>query len=151
MSIEKLKKLRAKREELSKQIRESAKTLFKKASATLFEEHPVLIQFAWTQYTPYFNDGDTCTFSSNAEDAGIWFVGEEKDLDDSPYDHEFATRRWDGKKSVAVPESNNSRAAVAVKEFLGNFDDDDYLGMFGDHTKVVVTKTGVETEEYEHE
>src|SRR5688572_27883088 len=29
------------------------------------EDHPEIQQISWTQYTPYFNDGDECTFGVN--------------------------------------------------------------------------------------
>lgn len=33
----------------------------------LFGKYPDLISFSWTQYTPYFNDGDECVFSVYAD------------------------------------------------------------------------------------
>lgn len=40
---------------------------FKKAIAFLFDKHPKLEKFSWTQYTPYFCDGDVCEFSANTD------------------------------------------------------------------------------------
>lgn len=34
-------------------------------TAALFEKYPFLGAIGWTQYTPYFNDGDACVFSTS--------------------------------------------------------------------------------------
>jgi hypothetical protein len=61
--------------ELQKQIKAFAQetkkrneAFFKEAVKSVFEEHPNVQSFSWTQYTPYFNDGDACEFSANVED-----------------------------------------------------------------------------------
>jgi len=59
--------LKNKLAEARKQMEETAKTAFREMSAELFEANPDLMAFSWTQYTPYFNDGDECVFRSNGE------------------------------------------------------------------------------------
>ena len=44
-----------------------------------------------------------------------------------------------------------SKKAKVVSKFLSVFDEDDLETMFGDHTRVTVTRKGADTEEYEHE
>lgn len=34
---------------------------------SLFKKHKTFKNFSWTQYTPYFNDGDPCTFGVNKD------------------------------------------------------------------------------------
>lgn len=140
MSVKKLAELRKTKLELLEEIKKSAKALFKEASATLFEEFPVIEEFRWTQYTPYFNDGDTCTFSSNHSYARVVF-NDSTEEDEDDYDNE------------GYDESTplHKKAGKAVEKFLGNFDDDDMLSMFGDHVKVSVTKKGIEVEDYDHD
>jgi hypothetical protein len=148
-AVDKLKDLRSQREELSKKIRESAKILFKEATSTLFQEFPTLEYFAWRQYTPYFNDGETCEFSANVDDIDFKFTDEDEERE---YFGLLNLKYYDGKKYVdQTALSVNDSAVKEILNFLELFDDDDYLGMFGDHAKVVVTKTGVETENYEHD
>ena len=48
-------------------MEETAKGLFTEMSTELFNENPTLMGFGWTQYTPYFNDGDVCTFRCNSD------------------------------------------------------------------------------------
>jgi hypothetical protein len=54
--------LRKKIQDARKQMEETAKGLFTEMSAELFAENPQLVSYSWTQYTPYFNDGDECVF-----------------------------------------------------------------------------------------
>lgn len=46
-------------------MRENSKGLIEGASKILFESCPEIKQVHWTQYTPYFNDGEACEFSVN--------------------------------------------------------------------------------------
>jgi hypothetical protein len=41
--------------------------LLKKAKL-IFDKHPALSSFGWTQYTPYFNDGEACYFGVQADE-----------------------------------------------------------------------------------
>ena len=162
-AVEELKNLRAKREELSKEITKKATVLFKEASSTLFVEYPNLVSFGWTQYTPYFNDGDTCEFGSRHDSPFIKFTSSEnsEDEDDLDYEDEFSTYHYyNYNKSYKVktlkPELTEAQlkeveTGNAVVAFLKNFDDSDMLHMFGDHQKVIVTAKKVESEDYDHD
>lgn len=68
-----LDELRKKRDDINKQLQEQAKTLFLESAKSVFENHPDLKSFSWTQYTPYFNDGDTCEFSAHTDDPYIQY------------------------------------------------------------------------------
>lgn len=48
-----------------KQMEETAKALFNEMADDLFKENSALQSFSWTQYTPFFNDGDECVFRCN--------------------------------------------------------------------------------------
>lgn len=115
------------------------KAAFGEGAKDLFVAHPELETFSWTQYTPYWCDGDQCTFGVNNDYPEI--NGDE--VHDS---------RWDRtlKKSVPI-EHKLGPANKAVKAFLDTFSTSDYEAMFGDHVKVTVNKDGVEVEEYEHD
>lgn len=66
-AAKKYQALRAKIADARKQMEETAKGLFTEMSAELFADNPTLQGFSWTQYTPYFNDGDVCTFSAHTD------------------------------------------------------------------------------------
>jgi hypothetical protein len=129
-------------------LREEAKTkvesIFKTAALELFVEYPDLKSISWSQYTPYFNDGDSCNFSSNHSYAAIKFVASDDEDEDEDDDYQ------DGfNESLATPEQ--LKAGKAAEEFLENFDDDDMENLFGDHVKVIITKDGIEVEDYDHD
>jgi len=60
---DKIKLLRNKNNEISN-LKKDALTLSKEVfndwCKEIFEKHPKVESFGWNQYTPYFNDGDTC-------------------------------------------------------------------------------------------
>ncbi len=116
--------------ELRKTIKKQAKDFFSEASKGLFEKYPELTSFRWSQYTPYFNDGEPCVFSANVE---------------YPYlngsDEEFFSDK----------DEPLNKAGKAVLKLLRAFEDDDYETMFGDHCQVTVTAKGIDVESYEHD
>ena len=46
-----------------KLMKEVAKDALKEKFAAFFLLHPKIQNFEWRQYTPYFNDGDSCVFN----------------------------------------------------------------------------------------
>ena len=70
MDNDKFAILREKQEEIRKmkqEMLEASNKIFTDLTKTIFEDHPKLESFGWSQYTPYFNDGETCTFSANKQ------------------------------------------------------------------------------------
>lgn len=59
--------LRAKIVAAKKQMEETAKSLFREMSSAFFEANPEIMGFGWAQYTPYWCDGEPCTFSANTD------------------------------------------------------------------------------------
>src|SRR5689334_3768923 len=78
------------------EAKQAAQAAFQEGTAKLFELFPAMESFGWTQYTPYFNDGEECVFSANTEYPTI-----------------------NGEK-----EYYNTPEADAVSGFLGLFGDD---------------------------
>ena len=54
--------------EADRQMSEAIKTVIFPTIKPLFDEFPFLAEVAWTQYTPYFNDGEPCVFSCAIDD-----------------------------------------------------------------------------------
>lgn len=175
-------RLLAIREEM-KRLREKAKktsqNVFNAESGKLFEDHPDLVSFSWTQYTPHFNDGDPCTFSSHhdcfsmimkrpvdeetrkkteAARAALAEIGES--LPERPEEQDEILfeeagysydSTWESTKAKfdAVPGSRET--AESIKTFLSVFDDEDFHQMFGDGMEVTVTKDGANAKWYDHD
>ena len=101
-------------EKLRKEAKAKVESIFKVTALELFVEYPDLKSISWSQYTPYFNDGDPCYFSSNHRYAAIKFVsadGPDDDDDDDDYqegyDESSATPKQ-LKAGKAAEESNPS-------------------------------------------
>lgn len=139
--------------ELAKKLHETFHGLTKE----LFITYPELKSFEWTQYTPYFNDGEECEFDANVDYPS--FNGYNSDYDrEGPAEwidiEELSkTEIWDGNKRVVNPNYNKYYGEIitTVKLFLKQFSNDDYQSLFDNHVTVIVTAEGVKVEEYEHD
>lgn len=144
---------------LKKEMIEASNKIFTDISKSIFEEHPKVKSFSWTQYTPYFNDGETCYFSVNNDYISI----NDQSVDESDWISETKITKygtWNREKKVyegrvEVPNLNYdpelAKAADEIREFLKQFDDDFFLEQFGDHAEVVVTEDGVNINDCEHD
>src|SRR5688572_30748584 len=74
-------------------LREKGQEIIKVAFRDMFEKHPDLISLRWTQYTPYFNDGDACTFSVHDPEAG-WVGMPDYDPNEDQGDGEHRYLSW---------------------------------------------------------
>ena len=162
MNNDKFAILREKQEgikKLKEEMLEASNKIFTEMTKVIFEEHPKVKSFGWNQYTPYFNDGETCTFSANVD--YIYING--TCVDDSDWVSEKIITNygtWNREKKVyegrtEIPNLNYDSELVKstdnIIEFLRNFDEDFFMSQFGDHAEVTVTLEGVSVDEYEHE
>ena len=154
-------------EELSERmtkIKEEAKvemtSIFKEETDILFEKYDWLEEISWTQYTPYFNDGDSCEFSVNSD---VSINGTEGYLDGRKfkiYDNTYSSIISDDTDEFIDTIRDNKQMQdeyIKVQDtmeyivgFLAN-NEDIALDMFGDHTKVSVQRGGTYTEKYDHD
>lgn len=159
------------RREMQELISNKAKGVMKDVFGKIFETYPFVTCIAWTQYTPYFNDGEECIFGVNEAN----YTTSEKWQDMSPYDFEETTpsepgdyarenadkgdkyyigriKEWDdfvakhGKD--AVVSLNNEMGEL--NRFLSGMDEHLKI-MFGDHVVIYATKDGIEVQEYDHD
>jgi len=162
MNNEKFAILREKQEEIKKlkeEMLEASNKIFTDLTKTIFKEHPKLESFGWSQYTPYFNDGETCTFSANIDyiyingqpaDEADW-INETKITNYGTWNRE--KRQYEGRTEVANLDYDPELAKITdeVKDFLSNFDEDFFLSQFGDHAEITITAEGVSVDECEHD
>ena len=167
-------------EALKKSHIEASKQVFHKAISAFFQKYPEVEALRWNQYTPYFNDGDTCEFSVHE-----LFCGTAMDLkkieegeitlddlyDSNPYDEpekymfEYAQREgplkqyyvdrikdWEDMKAKYGDRLNELNAGVKqFKKIFNSIPDDTMLSLFGDHVVVTATRRGIDVDEYDHE
>ena len=106
------------------EFKEKGGELFKALLSPVFENFPEVNSISWTQYTPYFNDGDECTFGVRNDYPEV--NGEEVDY--------------------------KSKLLKDIVENLQAIDEDIYKFAFGDHVKVTIHRDGkVEIDEYSHD
>jgi hypothetical protein len=130
-------------------------------------DDPTIVEFGWRQYTPYFNDGEPCTFSAH----GTW-VRTTADEDADKYELEMWGHRslgkTDGGEWVDDPDRPGRRKKVGEryegpdearylrckeleKAVEGGRFEHVLLDAFGDHANITVRRDGIEIEFYEHD
>jgi len=133
-------------EELLKKSFLEMKGEFAEALRDLFAEFPNVESVSWHQYTPYFNDGDECVFSTSASYPRMIFVDDTED-DRDQYSYE------EGYNSGENGELEQARepAYQAFRQFLSQFPDELLKAAFGDHVKITVTREGVDVDSFDHD
>jgi hypothetical protein len=128
--------------------RDEAQNAFLEELKAIFVNNPDIAVIKWVQYTPYFNDGDTCEFSvheviaSNYEEVSFW--GEYEGEEDEPADLQIYNGY--GVAKLISPELD------ALTSFMQSGLGHDVLQFaFGDHVSVTVTADGVEVDDYDHD
>lgn len=138
---------------------------FKKVVALFFESHPEVERIVWTQYTPYFNDGEACYFSVNEmcsvpskikEVPSQYECGIEESLtygDAYGLKYDLATIAEDLDKPNNYFWYSEDEEALIDKDLdvLNKIPDEVFEQMFGDHVRISATRTGFEVEPYEHD
>lgn len=116
----------------------------------------------WDQYTPYWNDGEPCVFSTGNLLIKIE-VAEESDEDDyeeysdgfrSNYSLDLGKYSYSSGSREFIPNPDREDLALAFNNFAQNLGKKHYLFLqksFGDHAEVTATKEGFSIEFYEHE
>ncbi len=136
-------------EQLADNLQRTMREEIKQVFTAFFEEFPQVKTIHWTQYTPYFNDGDECVFSLGE----IWFTSSEYvqinerehawgDGDDGLI-NEYGAKIKDKKLSDAINTMERLLNSNAMEGVL--------KATYGDHVWVKVHKDGVEVDDYDHD
>jgi len=117
-----------------KQLVEELRKEFPRMFAELFNKSKCIESVSWTQYTPYFNDGDECVFSANTD----WL-----NLNGEYYYSRDKIEGWDKTEEAIIQE---------IKNVLGSIPEDFFRELFGDHAQITLKKNGdIIVTEYEHD
>lgn len=130
-------------------LEEEGEAAVKEVFKEFFEAHSNVESVYWTQYTPYFNDGDPCYFS--VHDFHLELAeAETEDEDDEDEDED----NTDYEMSAWYLSRKEDPELKKLGEDLGTLSDipDDVLeSVFGDHCKVIATRDGFNVKEYSHD
>ena len=136
--MEELNQLRTRMNDLRQEMTNIAKENLPLEFKRYFDIWPEAEAFRWTQYTPYFNDGDPCVFRVNSPYVKI---GEEGGDDDEGY-----LEKYDF-------EDDTKRNRMQEVEDMLNSCEDVLQYLFGDHCQVTIwrDKNEATVEEYDHD
>lgn len=140
---------------LTLQLKQKGTEKLKEVFKLFWEKNPEVKSISWTQYAPYFNDGDPCTFSVNeiyfsntddpeevdedliyVEETGIWKA---PDWNLNWWAKEYPDRKIpiDIDNAKNLSDFLQSNAMLDIMEM-----------MFGSDNRVIATRDGFKTEEY---
>lgn len=163
---EKFDQLLSEQEELRRKFQATAQELFKETTKEFFDGSPAITAVVWTQYTPYFNDGDTCEFSvnsptfTNAPDPENVRWGEYDGDEEGVFAVENVAyvMKSDGDYYKEDKEAINKAGGIdvdsceAFKRMVCSSAMEDVMhAMFGDHVMVIATREGFDVQDYEHD
>lgn len=139
-----LKNLAKEREEYQRKIREAGAKALEEAASEVFAAHKEINRIEWTQYTPYFNDGEPCEFGVYE----VYFLGnagedEEVSWAEEREDNIEVSTGWGDNRKVLLKKADKFTTLIE-----SNVDLMETLG----EGKVVITRGGgLKVEEYDHD
>ena len=135
-----------------KEFMEKAQNALRGAFNEFFETNPEIGQVVWTQYTPYFNDGDECVFGVNDMFFTLsTFEGEPQDYEDDDAGCYGASFYSYNNANDADPVAKQRAAFRGFTNVIRTIPDEIFKNSFGDHVKVIANRDGFNVEEYEHD
>jgi len=142
---------------VKEEFRKKCEVVMKEMFVEFFEQNPKIECVTWTQYTPYFMDGDVCVFGVN----NFSFLESETDAENCNHGEYYADDPISapGYFQYVYPreEDKNIRPYTdymkTMNELLCSEEMSEVmLSTFGDHCKVVAKRDGTfEVNEYEHD
>jgi len=113
--------------------------------------HPGVISYKWSQYTPYWNDGEPCEFGTLTD----WKAGVKLEFGDEEggdFGDGFYTS-YDVRRDIQGVDTTELLAKLQkVERAIGSSSHEVWLkDTFGDHASVIATKDGFEVEYFEHD
>lgn len=156
-----------KKEELRSEVSSKGASYFNYIFDDFFSLNPEVEKISWTQYTPYFNDGDPCVFRVG-ELVAVLFGDTQADcyegsiMDLSNWLRERAEEAQWAKDLVEQYYKNVSLAGSEqrlqqVRDNVLKLEDeiqsfDEWLQViYGDHAQIIVTKDETRVEEFDHD
>lgn len=159
---ERLQNLKKLRKDYQKQLKADGAAAIKAALAEFWSKHADEVHsLEWNQYTPYFMDGDTCTFGFNGisfklnsslpcETENKPIKDEDEDVYEDSGENNSYHEAYEAGELVRkkVISEALGKSIKSLNQALDQLDDCLEL-VYGDHVKVTVTSDGkATTEEY---
>lgn len=152
---------------LKAKFQTEAQAMFKETMKEFFDKNPGITALKWTQYTPYFNDGDACVFRvndvyfTNAPEDELGYVnawGEYEGEDESVWvasniTHTLSSKYYEDEAAKILAAGGVDEDSCNFISFIisSNEMEEIMQEMFGDHAQVTATRDGFDVNEYEHD
>lgn len=144
-------------EVFQREFQTRARAEISKMFEKFWELNPGINAVVWTQYAPYFNDGEPCVFRVN--DCAFTNAIEPEDLDYIRWDEYegekegiWVASTWSLKyveDQGITPGDINEESMVALSKMLCNSAfEGPMLAMFGDDNRVIATRNGFQVDDY---
>jgi hypothetical protein len=169
--------MNAKIRALNEEIKAAAEQVMVEATTTLFDNHPIVEEIWWTQYTPYFNDGNACKFGvgemyyrlTGDDDACDYEGTDVASLSTLEKYKEYSQDRNTDYWETRIRQEEIKRAKwlpLGLDSFLEDFEslqravdsisEDVMKATFGDHVRVSISrntdgKAVVSVDDYDHD
>lgn len=149
MSLENLKnKVLA----LNAELKENFEKELKAEVKTLFNKYPLLEEFNFPQYTPYFNDGDPCEFRMCIDEPGFTYNGYKNECYDSVFHWKTGEFTSDEASKAFSSKEEAKNLVNDINNFVSNLQDfEKQMQTIIGEGLVVFTRNGIEVEEYDHD
>jgi len=161
-----------KKQALVEQLRKEFPAMFKE----LFEQSEIIKSVSWTQYSPYFNDGDECTFGANTDN--LYVNGEDSyelkfvsphnygklktnedvvnnDILVEKSDRSYYKGRQIGQDGLVINPDYNEKESNIYNQFveiLTSIPDEFLEDLFGNHAQVTINSDGtISVDGYDHD
>ena len=152
---------------LKAKFQTEAQAMFKETMKEFFDKNPGISALKWSQYTPYFNDGNACEFNVNdvyftnaspeeldnvnhhgvyeGEDETVWVVRSVKYTLSSKYHAEDAAK-------IRAAGGVDVDSCQLIDKMIQSSEMEDIMEeMFGDHVVITATRDGFDVNDYEHD
>lgn len=138
--FEKLEEFRKIKAAYDKKLKKEGGEIVRQIIAHFFEQNPQFTGLRWKQYTPYFNDGEACSFSIHAIDCRLSPIDEIEGFDPDEGEEDTSSNgRWteDGEYGL---KKGPSRTALQKLEKEFSKSQDLLEAAFGDHVSILAER-----------
>ena len=155
---EDIAKIEALEKDIEKVCEELKETLGDSLSKALriLDDRNYIKELSFEAYTPYFNDGDACTYVVYSDTDAFSII---VNLDASPELKEFALEEdtWEFHDLMSNGDEYEATSSyledivTKVSGLVDNIPPNYILAVFGDHSKICITKNGTRVNECVHD
>jgi hypothetical protein len=127
-----------------KKAKAEGERVVREALREFFAAFPEVAAIRWTQYTPYFNDGDACVFGVNEPCVKLMTRDADEDLQEDDEVDDGLINSYD------IKDANLKRALNELYRQMSTIEDA-LKYAFGDHAEITATRRGLTIDSYDHD